>query len=108
MPGLDSISEWVLANLYLVGAVTGAVLLLILFILLVVGRRGRRFDEQVGGRRAWQEDDRLVGNEETDVFGETLAPAPVMDPPTPFTPTEPFTINGRADHPRRAIDGHLG
>ena len=91
MPGLDSISEWVLANLYLVGAVTGVVLLLILLILLLVGRRERGFDEQAGGRGAWQEDERLSGNEETDVFGETLAPAPVMEPPTPFTPTEPFT-----------------
>ena len=91
MPSLDSISEWVLANLYLVGAVTGVVLLLVLLILLQVGRRGRSFDEQAGGRGSWPDNERLTDNQDTDVFGETLAAAPMTEPLAPFAYDEPFT-----------------
>lgn len=43
MPSFDTISEWVLANLYLVGAVAGVLLLVVLLVLLRAA--GRRRDE---------------------------------------------------------------
>ena len=42
MPTFDTISEWVLENLYLVGAVTALVLLVVLIVLLAAARRRRR------------------------------------------------------------------
>jgi hypothetical protein len=42
MPSFDTISEWVLENLYLVGAVTAAVLAAILLLLLIAARRRHR------------------------------------------------------------------
>jgi len=45
MPSFDTISEWVLANLYLVGAVAGVLLLVVLLVLLRAA--GRRRDEGV-------------------------------------------------------------
>ena len=41
MPSFDTISEWVLANLYVVGTATGAVVLAAILIVLLAKRRGR-------------------------------------------------------------------
>ena len=89
MPSFDIISEWALANLYLVGAAMGVVLLVVLLILVLRIRRGGDADGRSGGHEG--------GYPETDILGKTL-PAPAeMDLLTPLGPEPDYTA-GENDH----------
>ncbi|MHB0980089.1 MAG: hypothetical protein ACYC5Q_08495 [Thermoleophilia bacterium] len=68
MPSFDTIAEWVLDNLYLAGGVTGAVLLGLLLVLLLI-LRGRRAPSKPTSE---------------DMFGRAHQPTEEMDLQTPL------------------------
>lgn len=111
MPSFDAISEWVLANLYLVGAVAGVLLLVVLLLLLLAARRRRDAAERmVDYEVTYAGLDTVEDTDPTDLGMDSLTPPQTMpddEAYEDFADGDPFAAISDEHPPAAVSDEHL-